>query len=446
MPKIVSHEIIYWSIILISIFQMSSVLGQTSVVPHFPHFQMNRYDNLYQAPQPTIPNSPSSFQNIFIQKQNELFVREVEENECKRAVANRQHIVREYLKSDSIPLPDFSATSGTECFHSARKEILGMLEGKNAMSLKRAVFVTENAFFQNKMKYEEFDAAIQNLKHICQLKMQEQKLDENDELAKLVMVFRVLSEVIEVKEPSSEKMIVHYPIKYDFDDYRAEVNTGNYMVSKLLNQNTGQCHSMPLLFLILAEEMNTEAFWCFFPSHSFIKFKDKQNRWYNIELTQSAVVTDDFYMNSGFIKSKAIQTGIYLNPQTTKQTIAHMLNDLSYYYISRYGYDRFVEENSNLVFYYVPSDLTTYQMHANVCTAQAMYVIDVCGRPSKEQLPEYPYKLFKRMLQSYEKIDSLGYEEMPTEMYYNWLKQVDKAKTLPKINLHRSSNSKNKCI
>lgn len=85
-------------------------------------------------------------------------------------------------------------------------------------------------------------------------------------------------------------------------------------------------------------------------------------------------------------------------------------------------------------------------MHANVCTAQAMYVIDVCGRPSKEQLPEYPYKLFKRMLQSYEKIDSLGYEEMPTEMYYNWLKQVDKAKTLPKINLHRSSNSKNKCI
>ena len=147
MPMIVSHEIIYWSIILISIFQMSSVLGQTSVVPHFPHFQMNRYDNLYQAPQPTIPNSPSSFQNIFIQKQNELFVREVEENERKRAVANRQHIVREYLKSDSIPLPDFSATSGTECFHSARKEILGMLEGKNAMSLKRAVFVTEKRRF-----------------------------------------------------------------------------------------------------------------------------------------------------------------------------------------------------------------------------------------------------------------------------------------------------------
>lgn len=62
-------------------------------------------------------------------------------------------------------------------------------------------------------------------------------------------------------------------------------------------------------------------------------------------------------MNSGFIKSKAIQTGIYLNPQSTKQAIAHMLNDLSFYYIACNGYDRFVEENSNLVLKYTPSDL-----------------------------------------------------------------------------------------
>ena len=73
------------------------------------------------------------------------------------------------------------------------------------MSLKRAVFVTENAFFGNKMKYEEFDAAIQNLKHICLLKMQEEKLDKNDGLAKLMMIFRILSEVIEAKSPVVKK-------------------------------------------------------------------------------------------------------------------------------------------------------------------------------------------------------------------------------------------------
>ena len=164
--------------------------------------------------------------------------REVKENERRRAAINRQYAIQKYMKSNSIPLPDFSSTPGSECFQSAREEILEMLEGKKKMSLKRAVFVTENAFFGNKMKYEEFDAAILNLKHICLLKMQEEKLDKNDGLAKLMMIFRILSEVIEVKEPGSEKTIIHHPMKYDFEDYRADVNTSNYMVSKLLAQNT----------------------------------------------------------------------------------------------------------------------------------------------------------------------------------------------------------------
>ncbi|WP_303071739.1 hypothetical protein [Bacteroides nordii] len=433
MIRVPFYKIIRWSIVLIMVFQVNLVSGQIPVIPVPQHVEMNRYDNLYQNPHSNILNIISSSHSTFIQKQKESIIREVEENERKRVAINKQYILREYLKSNSIPLPNFSETPGTEYFHSARKEILEMLEGKKAMSLKRAVFITENAFFQNKMKYEEFDTAIQNLKHICLLKMQEEKLDMNDELAKLMMVFRILSEVVEIKEPGTEKTIVHHPIKYDFDDYNAKNNAGNYMISKLLSQNTGQCHSMPLLFLILAEEMGTEAFWCFSPSHSFIKFKDKQGRWYNIELTQGAVVTDDFYMNSGFIKSKAIQTGIYLKPLTSKQTIAHMLNDLSFYYISRYDYDHFVDENSDLVLHYAPSDLTAYQLQANICTAQAIYVINACGRPPKERLPEYPqaYRLFKRMLQSYEKIDSLGYEDMPAEMYHNWLKQLDKAKTLP---------------
>lgn len=116
-----------------------------------------------------------------------------------------------------------------------------------------------------------------------------------------------------------------------------------------------------------------------------------------------------------------------------KQTVARMLNDLSFYYVSRYGYDRFSEENSDLVLRYTPTDLTAYQYYANVYTAQALYVINACGSPPKERLPEYPqaYALFNRMLRAYEKVDSLGYEAMPAEIYQNWLKQLDKEKTLP---------------
>ena len=79
-------------------------------------------------------------------------MREVKENERRRAAINRQYAIQKYMKSNSIPLPDFSPTPGSECFQSAREEILEMLEGKKEMSLKRAVFVTENAFFGNKME------------------------------------------------------------------------------------------------------------------------------------------------------------------------------------------------------------------------------------------------------------------------------------------------------
>lgn len=434
----VFHKEIFWCIIVVMLLQSTIIWGQVPEIPTPQQGTMGRYDNMLRGSEPNFPDIISSISiNNSAQRRNEAIIRDVMENERKRNEISRQLALREFLKSNHIPLPDFSTNPGTEYFHNARKEIVEMLEGKRKLSLKRTIFITENAFFQNKMKYEEYDAAIQNLKRICLLKMHEEKLDTNDGLAKLMMAFRVMTEVIEVKEPGTEKTIVHHPMKYDFDDYMALNNKSNYMVSKLLSENTGQCHSMPLLFLILAEELGAEAFWSFSPSHSFVKFKDKKNRWYNLELTQGAIVTDDFYMNSGFIKSKAIQTGIYLNPQSTKQAIAHMLNDLSFYYIACNGYDRFVEENSNLVLKYTPSDLTAYQLYANNKTAQALYLIDICGRPSKEQLPEYPqaYRLYQQMIQSYERIDSLGYEKMPAEMYHDWLQRLNKEKTLPENQL-----------
>ena len=45
--------------------------------------------------------------------------------------------------------------------------------------------MTENAFFGNKMKYEEFDAMYSEFKgYLSAGKMQEEKLDKNDGLAK----------------------------------------------------------------------------------------------------------------------------------------------------------------------------------------------------------------------------------------------------------------------
>ena len=102
-------------------------------------------------------------------KNNEDVIKEVEANEESRMALGQTQIKNYSIKY--IPLPDFQNLPGTDCFRIARKELTEMLQGKRKMSIKRAIFLTENAYFGNKMNYQRFNAEIQNLKNICLLKM-----------------------------------------------------------------------------------------------------------------------------------------------------------------------------------------------------------------------------------------------------------------------------------
>ena len=135
MIKVVLHKIIYWSIILITILRANSLFAKVPVISIPEPAEIGRFDNFRQT-SPQKPSGISSSRDALIQRQNEAIMREVKENERRRAAIN----------SNSIPLPDFSSAPGSECFQSAREEILEMLEGKKEMRLKRAIFVTENAF------------------------------------------------------------------------------------------------------------------------------------------------------------------------------------------------------------------------------------------------------------------------------------------------------------
>ena len=364
-------------------------------------------------------------------KNNEDVIKEVEVNEKSRMALEKTQIKDYSIKH--ISLPDFQNLPGTDCFRTARKELTDMLQSKRKMSIKRAIFLTENAYFGNKMNYQKFNSEIQNLKNTCLLKMKDEGLNPNDDMAKKMMIFRVMTDVINVKEPGTEKSIIHYPMKYDFEDYAGNKELSQLFVSKLLTKNSGQCHSMPLLFLILSEELNTDAHLAFSPQHSFIKFQDKEGRWYNAELTRGALISDDSYMSSGFIKAEALKNKLYLDPLSKEQVIAHLLAELGRNYIRRYGYDGFVKECLNTSLKYYSNDIYAYTINADYNTARAMYVIERCGMPSKKDLPRYPqaYELYKKMHQSYAILDSLGYEDMPADVYQNWLQQVKKEKVKP---------------
>src|SRR5690606_30128973 len=60
-------------------------------------------------------------------------------------------------KTIRYEFPDQSHIAGTEHFRNAFAEIDRMLKGETPSKLKRAVFLTENAYLDNLMEYDWFD-------------------------------------------------------------------------------------------------------------------------------------------------------------------------------------------------------------------------------------------------------------------------------------------------
>jgi hypothetical protein len=253
----------------------------------------------------------------------------------------------------------------------------------------------------------------------------------NNPVARNMMLYRVMSDTLNVKLSGQENNSISFPMQYDFEDFWGMEDRSKLFVTKLLTAHTGQCHSMPLLYLILCEATGADANLAFSPHHSYIKFRDKQNNWYNLELTQGKIVTDAFVTGSGFINSAAIKHKVYMEAQTKKQVIALCLADLASGYIHKYGYDSFVIQCANSALAYAPGNISALALKANYHSACFEYTVNQIGRPPQDILKEqYPriYELLEKRNNFYRKIDEMGFVEMPPEIYEKWLNSVNEEK------------------
>ncbi len=327
-----------------------------------------------------------------------------------------------------IPLPDFGSESGAEYYRNAFGEISKMLTGEAPLSLKDAIFLSENAYLENKMSYKAYNNHISETVGLCREKIRQQSLNPDDDEVKMMMLFHYITDTFKLKLPGAEQMLVHYPIQYDFEDFYGRTDLCKRFITKVMDENSGQCHNMPEYCLILADAMGVNnAYLSRSPDHSFVKFQDNDSRWHNLELTCGAVINDQNYLNSGFIKAEALRNKLYLEPLTRQETVADVLVDLASGYVRKYGYDEFVLQCAETALKYYPACVRARMLRANSHTARALYVIERTGMPNPERLHLCPqaYKLHQIMLQSYQELDDTGYEEMPPEVYLDWLNRVN---------------------
>lgn len=324
--------------------------------------------------------------------------------------------------------PQSAAYKAKDKFYRAAFDSVNeMLSGKRPPDLKKTIFMVENAWYANKASYKEFSEKIEAKVRVIKQIIRQEKLDSTNNLALNYAIQKLFSVPVRYKAKNGT-IKVNSPFTYDFDDYEGAKDYSKQFVSKLLYTGKGQCHSMPLLYLILAQEIGAKASIAYSPHHSYIAFPDNSGNWYNFECTSGMFTSYSFIMGSGYIKAEAVKSGIYTVPAALKQLIAGQLTDLANQHHALFGMDDFQLQCAKKTLEYFPNNIMAISIVSNHQTAKTGVAIHKAGYPKIADFNKYPglRKEFEKRNELYSYMDNLGYAEMPDEAYAAWLKNLKK--------------------
>ncbi|SJZ68493.1 hypothetical protein [Sediminibacterium ginsengisoli] len=297
---------------------------------------------------------------------------------------------------------------------------------ENNGSFKNAVIFTETAYSGDTSIRGRINAEVSFLAELARRwsdanPIKQYKFGDSINFQKNYAVYSVLKDTVKVKT-SKGNGYLSLPYKYDFNDFTADKDWKNMFVSKLLATHRGNCHSLPYLYKILADELGATCWLSLAPNHIYIKNRSKNFGWYNTELTSGSFPIDAWVMASGYVPIEAVQNGIYMDTLSNQQAIALCVLDLAkgYERTTKNYYDGFIVECCDLVLKYHPKNVMAILLKAE--TMKKLYL--------KEQTEKYPRITYtpRQMAKLYGELFDLGYREMPEEMYMKWLQSVQKEK------------------
>lgn len=315
-------------------------------------------------------------------------------------------------------------------YEAAYSEIQAMLSGEQDYSFKRAVFLVENAYYENSLVYDDFNEQIAFLKSLANdFRMSneysfEYDFPDREKILVYASVFKVMTDTIYVIDPLKDKVSYHLPFIYDFYDVFGANLWEQMFVNKLLRIGKGNCHSLPYLYKILVEEFGERAHLALAPNHIYIKHQSKKMGMYNTELTSATFPIDAWLMASGYVHLDAIRSAIFMDTLSDKQTLALCLIDLAQGYKRKFRKrDKFVKSCIETALEYYPNYINALLLKSEILKAEF-------DKLMRQNGAEYPKDIFhipeaKSLFDEYEslvvKIYTMGFRKMPKEMYLDWL-------------------------
>ena len=290
-----------------------------------------------------------------------------------------------------------------------------MLVDENNYSFKKAVFSVENAYLDNKLDTLFINQQLKFFNNLSKSLINERVLEyterDKEKVNKWASVFQIMCDTIPINH--NDKLYKYSPFGYDFKDIFGHKTQESLFVSKLLKTRKGNCHSLPYLYKILAEELGVDAHLALAPNHVYIKHKNIKEGWYNTELTSGIFPIDAWIMASGYVHIDAIRNGVYMKALNNKESIALVLIDLAQCYQEKFP-------NNDGTFILKRAE-TAIQNYPNFATALIMKAETEYKKIQKIEDKQEHDLQFKALEKQYANIHKIGYRNMPESMYLDWL-------------------------
>ena len=313
--------------------------------------------------------------------------------------------------------PANTTANPRQYYDNAYLQLKQMLDGQYPASFKDAVYATENAWYEGKLSYTKYSNHIKALAAICRAWKQTNKLNgykENDSLQVALSgaIYKMMTDTI--KDITGK--VVTVPYHYDFNDPFGSEDWTNRFVNKLMETHGGNCHSLPFLYKILAEEMDIPAYLSFLPEHIYIKQYSKQYNWYNTELTSKSFPVDAWLMTTGCVSTNSIVSRIYMDTLGLNQSIAVCVNDLAKGYEKQFGND-----NLQFILNCCELGLKYYPNYTELLLLKAETLKKLNQKETDKAVAQ---NINSTMEQTYAQLVTLDYREIPDVMYDRWNKSL----------------------
>lgn len=330
-------------------------------------------------------------------------------------------------------------------FENTFNELKEMLEEKTSPNFERAVFISENAYQDNKYSYQNFQNGIDvHLYCIKKLIEANNKSDSIDFNVKVNANGRFKMDDIRYLPKEKKELyrkaltnwaiftyltdttflypIFHLPFNYTTHDPFGMKDWSNSQVINLLisKEQKGNCFALTGLFKILSDRLNSEARICTAPQHIYIQHRDHKGDYYNVELATAGHPGDGLIQVLTYTTSDAIKSGIALRSYDEKQNTGLCLVNLAKSYEHKFQTkeDEFILRCADLVLQHDSLNLNALLLKQQALEARvANYAVknkisDINRLKQDPKISKIVSSLEKHLALLYR----LGYRQMPMDM------------------------------